>query len=61
MLLGVVVTLGGQKMNSKDYEVYVGLDVHKDTISVATAAAHAHPIQFFPAHLQFLFYFHVSS
>ena len=26
-------------MNSNDYEVYVGLDVHKDTIAVATAAA----------------------
>ena len=25
-------------MNSNDYEVYVGLDVHKDTIAVATAA-----------------------
>ena len=26
-------------MNSKDYEVYVGLGVHQDTIAVATAAA----------------------
>ena len=39
MLLGVVVISGGQKMNSKNSEVYVGLDVHKDTIAVAIAAA----------------------
>ena len=28
MLLGVVVTLGGKKINSNDYEVCVGFDVH---------------------------------
>ena len=39
MLLGVVFTLRGPKMNSKDYEVYVGLGVHQDTIAVATAVA----------------------